>query len=307
MLQGSAHGRAGRARPRHHERRRARPLGRRALRRRHPRRPHRRARQGRQPRHRRRRRTPTLEIGPTTDIIAGEGRILTAGGIDCHVHFICPQIVDQAVAAGMTTLIGGGTGPSEGTRATTCTPSPRALREMLIALDDEPVNVLLLGKGNTVSTRGPARAAARRRRRDEAARGLGHDARRDRRLPARRRRDRRAGRDPHRHAQRGRLPAVDARRRSPAARSTPTTPRAPAAAMRRTSSSSPSQPERAAVLDEPDAPAHGQHDRRAPRHAHRLPPPQPAHRRRTSRSPRSASARRRSPPRTSCTTSARSR
>ena len=101
--------------------------GRDPLRRRHPRRPHRRARQGRQPRHRRRRSHPDLEIGPNTDVIAGEGRILTAGGIDCHVHFICPQIVDEALAAGMTTLIGGGTGPSEGTRATTCTPSPRAL------------------------------------------------------------------------------------------------------------------------------------------------------------------------------------
>ena len=97
---------------------------------------------------------PDLEIGPSTDIIAGEGRILTAGGIDCHVHFICPQIVDQAVAAGMTTLIGGGTGPSEGTRATTCTPSPRALHDMLLALDESPVNVLLLGKGNTISTDG---------------------------------------------------------------------------------------------------------------------------------------------------------
>jgi urease subunit alpha len=97
---------------------------------------------------------PALEIGPSTDVIAGEGRILTAGGIDCHVHFICPQIVEQAVAAGMTTLIGGGTGPSEGTRATTCTPSPRALHEMLIALDTSPVNVLLLGKGNTISYEG---------------------------------------------------------------------------------------------------------------------------------------------------------
>ena len=97
---------------------------------------------------------PDLEIGPTTDVVAGEGRILTAGGIDCHVHFICPQLVDQAVAAGMTTLIGGGTGPSEGTRATTCTPSPRALHDMLIALDRAPVNVLLLGKGNTVSAEG---------------------------------------------------------------------------------------------------------------------------------------------------------
>jgi len=97
---------------------------------------------------------PDLRIGPTTDIVAGEGRILTAGGIDCHVHFICPQIVGQAVAAGMTTLIGGGTGPSEGTRATTCTPSPRALGEMLLALDAMPVNVLLLGKGNSTSREG---------------------------------------------------------------------------------------------------------------------------------------------------------
>ncbi|MFP5361903.1 MAG: urease subunit alpha [Thermoleophilia bacterium] len=97
---------------------------------------------------------PALRIGPTTDIVAGEGRILTAGGIDCHVHFICPQLVPTAIASGITTLIGGGTGPSEGTRATTCTPSPRALGEMLLALDATPVNVLLLGKGNSVSRDG---------------------------------------------------------------------------------------------------------------------------------------------------------
>ncbi len=97
---------------------------------------------------------PALRIGPTTDVVAGEGRILTAGGIDCHVHFICPQIVGQAVASGITTLIGGGTGPSEGTRATTCTPSPRALHEMLLALDAMPVNVLLLGKGNSATCEG---------------------------------------------------------------------------------------------------------------------------------------------------------
>jgi urease subunit alpha len=97
---------------------------------------------------------PDLEIGPGTDVVAGEGRILTAGGIDCHVHFVCPQIVDEALAAGVTTVIGGGTGPSEGTRATTCTPSPRAIGEMLLAMDEAPVNVLLLGKGNTVSTGG---------------------------------------------------------------------------------------------------------------------------------------------------------
>ncbi|MDX6516136.1 MAG: urease subunit alpha, partial [Gaiellaceae bacterium] len=74
--------------------------------------------------------------------------------IDCHVHFVCPQIVEQAVAAGMTTLIGGGTGPAEGTKATTCTPGAHSLAAMLTSLDDYPVNVLLLGKGNTVSAEG---------------------------------------------------------------------------------------------------------------------------------------------------------
>jgi urease subunit alpha len=94
---------------------------------------------------------PALQIGPSTEILAGEGRILTAGGVDCHVHFICPQIIDEAVASGVTTLIGGGTGPAEGTKATTCTPGARGLAAMLAALDDAPVNVLLLAKGNTVS------------------------------------------------------------------------------------------------------------------------------------------------------------
>jgi urease subunit alpha len=99
---------------------------------------------------------PALRIGPTTDVIAAEGRILTAAGIDCHVHLITPTIVTEALASGITTLIGGGTGPSEGTRATTCTPSPAALAMMHRALDGQPVNVLLLGKGNTVSGDGLA-------------------------------------------------------------------------------------------------------------------------------------------------------
>ncbi len=94
---------------------------------------------------------PALQIGPSTEILAGEGRILTAGGIDCHVHFICPQIVDEALSSGMTTLIGGGTGPAEGTKATTCTPGEHALTAMFGATDESPVNVLLLAKGNTVS------------------------------------------------------------------------------------------------------------------------------------------------------------
>jgi urease subunit alpha len=95
---------------------------------------------------------PALVIGPSTEILAGNGRILTAGGIDCHVHFVCPQLVDTALAAGLTTLVGGGTGPAEGTKATTVTPGPWNLGRMLQAMDAQPVNVLLLGKGNTVRT-----------------------------------------------------------------------------------------------------------------------------------------------------------
>jgi urease subunit alpha len=94
---------------------------------------------------------PALVIGSSTEIIAGNGRILTAGGIDCHVHFICPQLVDTALAAGLTTLAGGGTGPADGTKATTITPGPRAIGRMLQAMDHLPINVLLMGKGNTTS------------------------------------------------------------------------------------------------------------------------------------------------------------
>jgi urease subunit alpha len=94
---------------------------------------------------------PALVIGPSTEILSGNGYILTAGGVDCHVHFICPQIVDEALGSGITTLIGGGTGPAEGTRATTVTPGSWYMARMLEALDALPVNVALLGKGNTVS------------------------------------------------------------------------------------------------------------------------------------------------------------
>jgi urease subunit alpha len=94
---------------------------------------------------------PALHIGPSTEILAGEGRILTAGGVDCHLHLIAPQIIAEALASGITTVIGGGTGPAEGTKATTCTPGAWSLAMMLAALDASPVNVLLLGKGNTVS------------------------------------------------------------------------------------------------------------------------------------------------------------
>ncbi|MBJ7470682.1 MAG: urease subunit alpha [Solirubrobacteraceae bacterium] len=94
---------------------------------------------------------PGLVIGPSTEILAGNGKILTAGTIDCHVHFICPQVIEEGLAAGTTTFIGGGTGPAHGTLATTVTPGAWYLEKMFAALEQYPVNVLLLGKGNTAS------------------------------------------------------------------------------------------------------------------------------------------------------------
>ncbi len=90
----------------------------------------------------------TVVIGPGTEVIAGEGRILTAGGIDSHIHFICPQQVDDALHSGITTMIGGGTGPAHGTLATTCTPGPWHLGRMMMAADAVPMNLMFAGKGN---------------------------------------------------------------------------------------------------------------------------------------------------------------
>jgi urease subunit alpha len=92
-----------------------------------------------------------LVIGPATEIIAGNGRILTAGAVDVHVHLITPSLLPEALGSGTTTIVGGGTGPAEGTKATTVTPGAWNLARMLTALDAWPVNVALLGKGNTVS------------------------------------------------------------------------------------------------------------------------------------------------------------
>lgn len=97
---------------------------------------------------------PALVIGPSTEVIGGNGKILTAGGVDCHVHFICPQLTDTALASGLTTLIGGGIGPADSSKATTVTSGAWNMRRMLAAMDGQPVNVLLLGKGNTVSLDG---------------------------------------------------------------------------------------------------------------------------------------------------------
>jgi urease subunit alpha len=90
----------------------------------------------------------TLAVGPGTEVIAAEGKIVTAGGIDSHIHFICPQQVDEALVSGITTFIGGGTGPATGTNATTCTSGTWYLARMLQAADELPINIGLLGKGN---------------------------------------------------------------------------------------------------------------------------------------------------------------
>lgn len=93
-------------------------------------------------------------VGVKTEVIAGEGMIVTAGGVDCHVHFICPQLAHEAIASGITTMVGGGTGPSHGTRATTCTPAPSHMRLMLQSTDDLPLNFGFTGKGNTSKPEG---------------------------------------------------------------------------------------------------------------------------------------------------------
>ncbi len=87
-------------------------------------------------------------VGPGTEAIAGEGKILTAGGFDSHIHFICPQQIEDALHSGLTTMLGGGTGPAHGTLATTCTPGPWHIGRMLQAADAFPMNLAFAGKGN---------------------------------------------------------------------------------------------------------------------------------------------------------------
>ena len=89
-----------------------------------------------------------IVVGPGTEAIAGEGRILTAGGFDSHIHFICPQQIEDALHSGLTTMLGGGTGPAHGTLATTCTPGPWHIGRMLQAADAFPMNLAFAGKGN---------------------------------------------------------------------------------------------------------------------------------------------------------------
>ena len=218
---------------------------------------------------------PSLVIGPGTDVIAGEGRILTAGGFDCHVHFLSPSQIAEALAAGLTTLGGGGTGPSEGSKATTVTPGAWHLKQAHRALDEFPVNLLLLGKGNTVSGAafeeqalagaggykvhedwGSTPAAV-----DAALRGaeewglqvaLHSDSLNEAGFVA-------STVDGHRRPQHLGLPRRGGRRRARARHPDHCGPAA-----------------RAARIDQPDAAAHRQHGGRAPGHADGLPPPQPS-------------------------------
>jgi urease subunit alpha len=144
-------------------------------------------------------------VGAATEVLAGEGCIVTAGGIDTHIHFICPQQIDEAISSGVTTLIGGGTGPAHGTFATTCTPGRWNLHRMLEAAEAYPVNLGFFGKGNC-ATPEPLREQVRagaiglKLHEDWGTTPAAIDC-----LPRRRRRVRRPGRDPHRHPQRGRL------------------------------------------------------------------------------------------------------
>ena len=98
-----------------------------------------------------------IVIGPGTEVIAGEGKILTAGGIDSHIHFICPQQIEEALNSGITTMIGGGTGPATGTAATTCTPGPWHLARMIEAADAFPMNLGLRRQGQRLAARGAGR------------------------------------------------------------------------------------------------------------------------------------------------------
>ena len=216
-----------------------------------------------------------IVIGPGTEAIAGEGKIVTAGGIDAHIHFICPQILDEALAAGLTTLFGGGTGPAAGTTATTCTPGPWHIGRMLQALEAWPINVGLLGKGNAslpeaLREQVVAGACGLKLHEDWGTTPAAIDCclavadEMDVQVAIHTDTLNESGyrRDHHRRLQGPHHPRLPHRgcRRRPCARHHQG--RGPA--------------QRPAVLDQPDPALHGQHGRRASRHAHGLPSPRPA-------------------------------
>ena len=170
-----------------------------------------------------------MVVGASTEVIAGEGKIVTAGGIDTHIHYICPQQIETALSSGVTTMIGGGTGPATGTNATTCTPGAWHLRRMLEAAEAFPMNLGFLGKGNA-STLAPlieqieAGAIGLKLHEDWGTTPAAIDAASPRPTI------RRSGGDPYGHAKRSRIRRGHPQARSRAAPSTRFIPRARAAA-----------------------------------------------------------------------------
>ena len=208
----------------------------------------------------------TIVIGPGTEVIAGEGKILTAGGFDTHIHFICPQQVDEALMSGVTSMLGGGTGPCARHLRHHLHARPLAHRAHDPGGRRFPGQPRLCRQGQRLAAGGARGNDQGRRLRAEAARRLGHDAGGDRLLSVGRRRLRYPGHDPHRHAQRIRL-----RRGHDQGVQGPHHPRLPHRRRRRRPRARHHQggraEERAAVLDQSDAALHAQHHRRTSRHA----------------------------------------
>ena len=176
-----------------------------------------------------------IVVGPGTEVIAGEGKIVTAGGFDSHIHFICPQQIEEALMSGVTSMLGGGTGPAHGTFATTCTPGPWHLARMIEAADEFPMNLGFSGKGNASQPAAleemvRAGACALKLHEDWGTTPAAIDCCLDVGGPVRH-----PGDDPHRHAERVGLRRGHDRGLQAAGPSTPSTPRARAAATRRTS------------------------------------------------------------------------
>ena len=149
--------------------------------------------------------TPGMTVGAATDALAGEGMIVTAGGIDTHIHYIDPGQIECALYSGTTTMIGGGTGPVDGTKATTCTPGPWAMKMMLKAADEYPMNLGFLGKGNCSAEAPLIEQVKAGGHGPEDSRRLGCNTCSHRPLFERGRRIRRAGCHPYRYLERRRL------------------------------------------------------------------------------------------------------
>ena len=242
-----------------------------------------------------------IVIGPGTEVIAGEGNIVTAGGIDTHIHFICPQQVEDALMSGVTTMIGGGTGPAAGTNATTCTPGPWNIARMLQAAEpaDEPG---LPGQGQ----RQPARAALVEQVRAGCMGLKLHEdwgttpAAIDTCLAVAEKHDVQVAIHTDTLNESGFVEDSIAAFKGRAIHTYHTEGAGGGHAPDIIKVCG--EPQRAALVHQPDPPLHRQHGRRAPGHADGLPPPGRRASPRTWPSPRPASAARPSPPRTSCTT-----